>query len=91
MMNSIRSTQSSQIWRPCSNSKVGFLSKLSLGHAGSCHLFPDLGEGLEDGWQVEVLGRVQVPSNVVHHLKCGLRERDETETESFEDRKKELP
>ena len=58
----------------------------------SCHLLPDLAEGLEDGWQVEVLGRVEVASNVVHHLRWGLGQREETrETESSEDRKKELP
>ena len=39
---------------------------------GNDHLLPDLGEGLENGGQVEVLGRVQVPSNVVHHLKSGI-------------------
>ena len=53
----------------------------------SCHhLFPDLGEGLEDGWQVEVLGRVQVTSDVVHHLKSGLhkkRNKGTRETEGF--------
>merc|ERR1719237_1232667 len=37
-------------------------------------LFPDLGEGLEDGWQVEVLGRVQVPSNVVYHREDAVVE-----------------
>ena len=39
---------------------------------GNDHLLPDLGEGLENGGQVEVLGRVQVPSNVVHHLKSDI-------------------
>ena len=36
---------------------------------GNDHLLPYLGEGLENGGQVGVLGRVQVPSNMVHHLK----------------------
>ena len=46
---------------------------------GNDHLLPDLGEGLEDGGQVEVLGRVQVPSNVVHHLEWvrGKKRQDE--------------
>ena len=39
---------------------------------GNDHLLRDLGEGLENGGQVEVLGRVQVPSNVVHHLKSDI-------------------
>ena len=36
---------------------------------GNDHLLPDLGEGIENGGQVGVMGRVQVPSNMVHHLK----------------------
>ena len=86
MMNSIKSTQSSQIWRPWWN--TCFPNCLWC----SGHLFPDLGEGLEDGWQVQVLGRVEVASNVVHHLKCGLGEREEMADESFKDNqgKKEL-
>ena len=39
---------------------------------GNDHLLPYLGEGLENGGQVEVLGRVQVPSNMVHHLKSDI-------------------
>ena len=36
---------------------------------GNDHLLPYLGEGIENGGQVGVMGRVQVPSNMVHHLK----------------------
>ena len=39
---------------------------------GNDHLLPDLGEGLEDGGQVKVLRRVQVPSNMVQHLKSDI-------------------
>ena len=39
---------------------------------GNDHMLPYLGERLENGGQVEVLGRVQVPSNVVHHLKSDI-------------------
>ena len=69
--------------------KIRFLSNCLW----CCYLFPDLGEWLEDGWQVEVLGGVQVPSNVVHHLKSGLGEkRGEEPRVSLEIRgKKGLP